>query len=50
MECNLYELISRRNQNIPESKAKMYLYQISKGMEFIHAKGIFHRDIKPEVR
>jgi serine/threonine protein kinase len=71
MECNLYELISKKNVSITEMKAKEYFYQICKGMEYMHrlvsllatndsksnnhffpsnSKGIFHRDIKPEVR
>ncbi|KAJ3226295.1 hypothetical protein HDU81_007372 [Chytriomyces hyalinus] len=48
MDCNLYELISRKNLLMTESKAKMYMHQICKGLEYIHGKGIFHRDIKPE--
>ncbi|KAJ3075101.1 hypothetical protein HDU98_009169 [Podochytrium sp. JEL0797] len=48
MDCNLYELISRKNLFMTESKAKMYMHQICKGLEYIHGKGIFHRDIKPE--
>ncbi|KAJ3124813.1 hypothetical protein HK098_000853 [Nowakowskiella sp. JEL0407] len=48
MECNLYELISKKNTTISESKAKMYFWQICKAVEYMHGKGIFHRDIKPE--
>ncbi|KAI8924303.1 kinase-like domain-containing protein [Entophlyctis helioformis] len=48
MDCNLYELISRKNVIITETKAKNYFYQICKGLEYMHSKGIFHRDIKPE--
>ena len=49
MECNLYELICKKGLNINETRAKYYMYQICKGIDFIHSKGIFHRDIKPEV-
>jgi serine/threonine protein kinase len=49
MECNLYELLSRKAMNITEDKAKNLFYQIMKALEYTHSKGIFHRDIKPEV-
>lgn len=49
MECNLYELLSRKTMIITEDIAKNLFYQIMKALEFTHAKGIFHRDIKPEV-
>lgn len=48
MDCNLYELISRKGMVISEAKAKHYFFQIMKGVEYMHSKGIFHRDIKPE--
>ncbi|KAI8912837.1 kinase-like domain-containing protein [Gorgonomyces haynaldii] len=48
MDCNLYELISKKGVVITEQKAKHYFYQIMKGVEYMHSKGIFHRDIKPE--
>lgn len=50
MDCNLYELISKKSQIVTEEKAKSLFWQICKAMEFFHGKGIFHRDIKPEVR
>ncbi|KAI8802582.1 kinase-like domain-containing protein [Cladochytrium replicatum] len=48
MDCNLYELISKKHTVISETKAKVYFWQICKGLEYMHGKGIFHRDIKPE--
>ncbi|ORZ41060.1 kinase-like domain-containing protein [Catenaria anguillulae PL171] len=48
MDCNLYDLISKKSFPITEAKVKTWFYQICKGLEFIHSKGIFHRDIKPE--
>jgi len=46
MECNLYEYICRPEVTIDEEKAKVYFYQICTALEFMHSKGIFHRDIK----
>ncbi|KAI8896023.1 kinase-like domain-containing protein [Globomyces pollinis-pini] len=48
MDCNLYELISKKNTVMTEQKAKNYFFQICKGLDYMHSKGIFHRDIKPE--
>ncbi|KAJ3291687.1 hypothetical protein HK104_005877, partial [Borealophlyctis nickersoniae] len=48
MDCNLYELVSRKHASITEAKAKAYFHQICKALEYMHGKGIFHRDIKPE--
>ncbi|KAI8841764.1 kinase-like domain-containing protein, partial [Chytridium lagenaria] len=48
MDCNLYELISKKHAPITEMKGKVYMHQICKGLEYMHGKGIFHRDIKPE--
>lgn len=48
MDCNLYEMISKKAPNVSEEKAKSFFWQICKALEYIHGKGIFHRDIKPE--
>ena len=48
MEMNLYEAIEGRKKYLPERKAKFWIYQILKALEFMHKNGIFHRDIKPE--
>jgi serine/threonine protein kinase len=41
-------LIKRKEFPLPEKKAKLYIYQILKALDFLHKNGIFHRDIKPE--
>ena len=48
MEMNLYEAIEGRKKYLPEKKAKFWIYQTLKALEFMHKNGIFHRDIKPE--
>ena len=45
---NLYEAIEGRKKYLPEKKAKFWIYQTLKALEFMHKNGIFHRDIKPE--
>ena len=48
MDMNLYEAIEGRKKYLPERKAKFWIYQTLKALEFMHKNGIFHRDIKPE--
>ena len=48
MEMNLYEAIKDRNTPVPEEKCKYWIYQILKSLEYMHRRGIFHRDVKPE--
>eukprot|EP00834_Sanchytrium_tribonematis_P001403 NODE_34_length_36538_cov_0.612854.p11 type:complete len:375 gc:universal NODE_34_length_36538_cov_0.612854:28898-27774(-) len=46
MDINLYEYLSKKYIN--EEKAKFIIHQSLKGLEYIHSKGFFHRDVKPE--
>ena len=48
MDMNLYEAIKGRKKYLSESKAKSWIYQTLKALDFMHRNGIFHRDIKPE--
>ena len=45
---NLYEAIKGRKKYLSESKAKSWIFQTLKALDFMHCNGIFHRDIKPE--
>ena len=48
MDMNLYEAIKDRKKYLSERKAKNWIYQTLKALDFMHRNGIFHRDIKPE--
>lgn len=48
MDMNIYELIKDRRSYFPESKVKLYMYQLCKAIYHMHRNGIFHRDVKPE--
>ncbi|KAL0969616.1 hypothetical protein UPYG_G00229870 [Umbra pygmaea] len=48
MEMNVYEFIRGRQQPLPDSKIKHYMYQLCKSLDHMHSNGIFHRDVKPE--
>ena len=44
----VYRLIKHRKVYLPESKVKLYMYQVLRALDYLHTHGIFHRDIKPE--
>ena len=46
MDQNLYEVIRGRRHYLSPQLIKIYIYQLLKGLEHMHRKGIFHRDIK----
>lgn len=48
MDMNLYELIKDRRQYLPEDRITLIMYQMLKGIEYMHSQGLLHRDIKPE--
>ena len=45
---NLEELTT--GDGLPEAEVKTILTQILEGVEFMHAEGYIHRDLKPQVR
>ena len=47
MDQNMYESIKGKKIYLAEKKVQNYMYQLLKSLDFMHKKGIFHRDIKP---
>ena len=50
-ECNLYEFITnhrKRKKSISENKIQNIIYNITRGLSYIHSQNIMHRDLKPE--
>ncbi|CCW64400.1 unnamed protein product [Phytomonas sp. EM1] len=48
MDMNLCDLIKSRKDYLPEEQIAFFMYQILKGLEHIHSRGLLHRDVKPE--
>lgn len=45
-ECDLDRLISM-GQELSDAHNKYFLYQMLKGLKFVHSAGVMHRDLKP---
>lgn len=49
---DLFKLYSNKYKNagvpMPESEIRTLIFQITKGLAFMHKNGYFHRDLKPE--
>ena len=45
-ECDLDRLISM-GQELSDAHHKYFLYQMLKGLKFVHSAGVMHRDLKP---
>lgn len=47
MDMNMYESLKNKKNPLTFQKIKFYMFQVLRAIEFMHRKGIFHRDIKP---
>lgn len=47
MDCSLDKFISKENSRLTLEKRKNILMQVLKAFEYLHSKGLLHRDISP---
>ncbi|CAF0837342.1 unnamed protein product [Didymodactylos carnosus] len=45
MECDMYKLL--KHQRLTEEHICYFLYQILRGLKYIHSANVLHRDLKP---
>merc|ERR1712187_639205 len=48
MDCDLKQYMKARNLVLSPEVVKSFMKHLTMGMEYVHASGILHRDIKPQ--
>ncbi|KAE8727441.1 Detected protein of confused Function [Hibiscus syriacus] len=49
MECNLYQLMKDRDKLFSEVEIRNWCFQVFQGLAYMHQRGYFHRDLKPDM-
>ena len=48
IEQNLLEEIEKTSHGLGETRTKEIMYQVVRGIDFMHSNNFIHRDLKPE--
>lgn len=48
IEQNLLEEIEKSTNGLGENKTREIMYQVVRGIDFMHSNNVIHRDLKPE--
>lgn len=43
-----YKFLSKNRCQISEATCSKYIYQITKALQYLHQRNVYHRDVKPE--